>query len=84
MLLVCVDAFCKSVWLFPVRDASTAATTDALKQKIFTPFSLPEVMVCDSAKCYVSTEFRRVSFIKICQENRNLFNTRQKKIWKFI
>jgi len=35
MLLVCVDAFSKFVWLLPVRNATTTATINALKEKIF-------------------------------------------------
>ena len=53
LLSVCVDAFCKFVWLLLVLNASTDANTDALKQKIFATFPVPEVMVSDNAKCIV-------------------------------
>jgi hypothetical protein len=53
MLLVCVDGFSKFVWLFPVREATTAATINALRKGIFASFSVPEIIVSDSATCFV-------------------------------
>jgi hypothetical protein len=63
MLLVCVDGFYKFVWLLPVREATTASTIKALKQGVFASFSVPEVIVSDNAKCFVSDEFRRFCFL---------------------
>jgi len=37
-ILVCVDAFSKFVWLFPVREATTRITIKALKVSIFGSF----------------------------------------------
>jgi hypothetical protein len=62
MLLVCVDAFSKFVWLFPVREATTAITIAALRHGIFACFSVPEIIVSDNAKCFVSGEFRKFCF----------------------
>jgi hypothetical protein len=44
-ILVCVDAFSKFVWLIPVRQARTKTTIKALQQRIFSIFSVPEVLV---------------------------------------
>jgi hypothetical protein len=46
--LVCVDAFTKFVWIFPVREASTAIVIRAL-DFIFTTFGIPENLVSDNA-----------------------------------
>jgi transposase InsO family protein len=62
MLLVCVDSFSKFVWLVPVREATTAATIRVLKERIFSNFSVPEVVVSDNAKCFVSREFKQFCF----------------------
>jgi hypothetical protein len=40
--LVCVDAFSKFVWIFPVREASTATTLRAL-DSVFVGFGVPEI-----------------------------------------
>jgi hypothetical protein len=42
VILVCVDAFSKFVWLLPVREATTKATVKALKERIFSSFSVPQ------------------------------------------
>jgi transposase InsO family protein len=62
MLLVCVDGFSKFVWLLPVREATTASTIKVLKQGVFASFSVPEIIVSDNAKSFVSDEFRRFCF----------------------
>jgi transposase InsO family protein len=62
MLLVCVDAFSKFVWLIPVREATSGATIKALRQRIFSAFSVPEVIVSDNATCFASHEFRKFCF----------------------
>jgi hypothetical protein len=35
VILVCVDAFSKFVWLIPLCEATTKATVKALKERIF-------------------------------------------------
>jgi hypothetical protein len=62
VILVCVDAFSKFVWLIPLREATTKATVKALKERIFANFSVPEILVSDKAQCFMSTEFRRCCF----------------------
>jgi hypothetical protein len=42
-----------------VRNATTTATINALKQKIFAAFLVPDVIVSDEEKCIVSAEFKR-------------------------
>jgi transposase InsO family protein len=62
VILVCVDAFSKFVWLFPLREATSKATVRVLKERIFANFSVPEVLVSDNARCFTSAEFRRCCF----------------------
>jgi hypothetical protein len=44
VILVCVDASSNFVWLFPLREATTKATVKALKERLFSNFSVLEVM----------------------------------------
>jgi hypothetical protein len=46
--LVCIVAFTKFVWIFPVREASTATTIRALNF-VFAVFGVPEILVSDNA-----------------------------------
>jgi hypothetical protein len=62
MLLVFVDAFSKFVWLISVREATSAITIKALRQRIFSAFAVPEIIVSDKAKCFVSHVFRNFCF----------------------
>jgi transposase InsO family protein len=62
VILVCVDAFSKFVWLIPVRQATTKAYIRALQERIFSAFSVPEVLVSDNAQCFTSREFRKFCF----------------------
>jgi transposase InsO family protein len=62
VILVGVDAFSKFVWLIPLREATTKATVKALKERIFSSFSVPEVIVSDNAQCFTSREFRNFCF----------------------
>jgi hypothetical protein len=41
VILVCVDAISKFVWLIPLREATSKATVKALKERIFYIFSIP-------------------------------------------
>jgi hypothetical protein len=61
-ILVCVDTFSKFVWMIPVREGSTRATVKALKERIFSTFSVPEILVSDNAQCFASREFRHLCF----------------------
>jgi transposase InsO family protein len=61
-ILVCVDAFSKFVWMIPVREGTTRATIKALKERIFSIFSLPEILVSDNAQCFASREFWHFCF----------------------
>jgi hypothetical protein len=62
VILICVDAFSKFVWFFPLREATTSATVKVLKERLFSNFSVPEVIVSDNAQCFTSAEFRRFCF----------------------
>jgi transposase InsO family protein len=62
VILVCVDAFTKFVWMTPLRQATTAAAIKALKTTIFSSFSVPEILVSDNAQCFVAREFKQFCF----------------------
>jgi transposase InsO family protein len=62
VILVGVDAFSKFAWLIPLREATTKATVKALQERIFSSFSVPEVIVSDNARCFTSREFRNFCF----------------------
>jgi hypothetical protein len=59
--MVCVDAFTKLVWFFPVREASTATATQALNS-VFAVFGIPEILASDNASQFTSRNFRRMVF----------------------
>jgi transposase InsO family protein len=61
-ILVCVDAFTKFVWLVPVREMTTRTTIRVLRERIFSAFSVPKVLVSDNAQCFMSREFRHFCF----------------------
>jgi hypothetical protein len=61
-ILVVVDAFSKFVWIIPVREGTTRATIKALKERVFSIFSVPEKLVSDNAQCFASREFRHFCF----------------------
>jgi transposase InsO family protein len=62
VILVSVDAFSKFAWMIPVRQATASATIKALKTSICSSYSVPEVLVSDNARCFVSQEFRQFCF----------------------
>jgi transposase InsO family protein len=62
MVLVCVDAFSKFVWPIPVREATTSTTIKVLKERVFSKFSVSEILVSDNARCFTSHEFQRFCF----------------------
>jgi transposase InsO family protein len=62
MILVCIDSFSKFVWLIPLREANTSAAIMALKERVFSDFSVPEFLVSDKARCFTSVEFQQFCF----------------------
>jgi len=48
--------------MIALRDATTRSTIRALKERIFSNFSVPEILVSDNARCFVSREFRHFCF----------------------
>jgi transposase InsO family protein len=61
-ILICVHAFSKFAWMIPVQQATTKATIKALQERIFSSFSVPEILVSDNAQCFTSKEFQRFCF----------------------
>jgi transposase InsO family protein len=57
--LVCIEAFSKFAWLVPVREAGTTATAKALKERLFSSFPVPEVLVSDNGRCFIVREFKQ-------------------------
>jgi transposase InsO family protein len=60
---VCVDAFTKFVWIFPVREASTATVVRVL-DIIFATFGIPENLVSINVSQFTSRNFRRMCFAR--------------------
>ncbi|XP_046674898.1 uncharacterized protein LOC124363682 [Homalodisca vitripennis] len=61
-LLVCVDAFSKFVWLFPLRSATAQLTTKVLRTNLFQHFGIPATIVSDNGTQFLSNEFKRMCF----------------------
>lgn len=62
MLLVCVDAFSKFVWLLPLGKATAHSTIQALKTSIFQHFGFPKITVSDNGSQFTSHMFKRMCF----------------------
>jgi hypothetical protein len=62
VILICINAFSKFVWLIPVRQATTNATIRVVQERIFSTFSVQEVLVSGNAQCFTSREFRQFCF----------------------
>lgn len=56
-ILVCVDAFSKFVWLFPIRQATGGITTRVLKERLFQHFR-----VSDNAAQFLGKIFKDFCF----------------------
>jgi len=61
-LLVCVDAFSKFCWLFPLRQMTTNLTVKSLKTHLFQHFGIPHQIVTDNGAQFTSKEFHRFCF----------------------
>jgi transposase InsO family protein len=48
--------------MIPVRDTTIRVTIKALKERIFSSFSVPEVLVSDNAQCFTSREIQQFCF----------------------
>jgi len=59
--LVCVDAFSKFSWIFPVREATSNSVITSLKQ-IFCSFGVCKYVVSDNASQFVSRAFKQFCF----------------------
>jgi transposase InsO family protein len=60
--LVCVDAFSKFDLDDTCLTTQTSVTIKALKERIFSSFSVPKILVSDNAQCFSSREFRQFCF----------------------
>ena len=61
-LLVCVDAFSKFVWLFPLRSATAQLTAQVLRTQLFQHFGIPATLVSDNGTQFTSHLFKRLCF----------------------
>lgn len=61
-LLVCVDAFSKFVWLFPLRNATAQLTVNALRTQLFQHIGIPATLVSDNGTQFLSHLFKRMCF----------------------
>jgi hypothetical protein len=57
--LVCIGAFTKFVWIFPILEVSTASTIRALNS-LFATFGIPEVLASDNAAQFTSRNVSRL------------------------
>jgi len=62
MLLVCVDAFSKFCWLFPMKRATAQNTVQLLKGGLFQHFGVPQTIVSDNGSQFTSHVFHRMCF----------------------
>lgn len=56
-IFIVVDQFSKFVFLEPMRVANSKNVTRFLENRIFTIFSVPEIIVSDNASQFTSKEF---------------------------
>jgi len=61
-LLVCVDAFSKFCWLFPLRSATAQLTVQVLRTHFFQHFGIPATIVSDNGSQFTSHIFKRMCF----------------------
>jgi hypothetical protein len=61
-LLVCIDAFTKFTWLFPLRRATAKTTIHALQNRLFQHFGVPCTLVTDNGAQWRAREFHRMCF----------------------
>lgn len=64
MLLVCVDAFSKFCWLWPLRRATAKSTIRVLRSNLFQTFGVPATLVSDNGPQFTSRDFHRMCFQK--------------------
>lgn len=57
-IFVVVDAYTKFVHLTPLRQATSKAVIKVLRDGIFWTYGVPETVVCDNGKQFVSGEFK--------------------------
>lgn len=62
MLLVCIDAFSKFVWLIPVRKADALTTIQTLRANVFQNFGIPLTIVSDNGSQFTSKLFKNMCF----------------------
>jgi transposase InsO family protein len=61
-ILLRVDTFFQFVWMISVRQATTRVTIKTMKERIFSLFSIPEILVLDNAQRFTSREFQQLCF----------------------
>lgn len=62
MLLICVDAFSKFVWMYPMRQALASTTVNILQNRMFKDFGTPVHLVSDNGPQFKSKQFRDMCF----------------------
>uniref|UniRef100_A0A1B6EN58 RNA-directed DNA polymerase n=2 Tax=Cuerna arida TaxID=1464854 RepID=A0A1B6EN58_9HEMI len=61
-LLVCVDAFSKFCWIFPLRNTTAQLTVQVLRTQLFQHFGIPATLVSDNGPQFLSNTFKRMCF----------------------
>lgn len=62
MLLVCIDAFSKFVWLYPIRQALASTAVRILQDRLFKDFGTPVRILSDNGAQFRSKSFRDMCF----------------------
>ena len=59
-IFVVADLFTKYVLLFPVKSATSQAVVDIMEKHVFMVYGVPERVICDNGRQYVSNQFRNL------------------------
>lgn len=59
-LLVVADIFTKFVLFFPLTTATSAAVTRHIENDVFLLFGVPQYIICDNGKQFISESFRKM------------------------
>lgn len=58
-VLTVTDYFSKFSLYFPLRRATSPVIIKALEESVFLVFGVPEILICDNGKQYISKDFKR-------------------------
>lgn len=59
-IFVVADLFTKYVLLFPVKAATSKAVVEHMEKDVFMIYGVPERIICDNGRQYISNQFRKM------------------------